>query len=316
MKIALAVHGGAGALKDTYVEERRLQFERSLDQALLAGSSILNSGGNATCAVVEAVAVLEDSPLFNAGRGSVLNRLGAIEMSASVACGGDSLAGAVAAMNQIRNPVRAALKMLAHPHTVLMGHEAESWLLQNGSFDTEPADWFITDERRSQWERLREHEAASVDHDTQTVGAVARDQQGGLAAATSTGGLANQLPGRLPDTAVPGAGTWADDRTIAVSGTGNGDIFLRHAFARRLADLVELEGVSADRAAHTALAELAYLGGDGGCIAVAPRGAPIMKMSTNGMFRGLLAEDGTTYVAVFRDEPLHRPGAGLSSVGA
>lgn len=315
MSIALAVHGGAGAIRPERVEEDRAGYEHALDDALQAGRAVLVAGGEAVDAVAEAVAALEDSPLFNAGKGSVLSRDGHAEMSASVMQGELLQAGAVGAMRRLRNPVRAARALISHRHTIMVGEASESWLIESYDLATDSADYFITEARRRQWERLQTQPGAvSMDHDTQTVGAVARDEEGRLAAATSTGGLANQLPGRLSDTAIPGAGTWADERTVAVSATGDGDVFIRHGFARRVADLVELEGVSLDRATHTALAELAYLGGEGGCIALAHRGGPVMKMSAKGMFRGLLAEDGQGFVSVFRDEPLHRAGMGLESV--
>ncbi|MEO1171378.1 MAG: isoaspartyl peptidase/L-asparaginase [Myxococcota bacterium] len=314
MSIALAIHGGAGAVSAERLEANRGDYEEALDQALQAGRGILSAGGNAVDAVTEAVATLEDSPMFNAGKGSVLSRDGGAEMSASIMQGELLLAGAVGAVRRLRNPIRAARALLSHRHTAMVGGAAEQWLIDTYGLEAEEPDYFIVPGRKSQWERLQADQTISVDHDTQTVGAVARDADGKLAAATSTGGLANQLPGRLSDSAVPGSGTWADERTIAVSATGDGDVFLRHGFARRVADLVELEGVSLDRASHTALAELAYLGGEGGCIALTHRGAPVMKMSSRGMFRGLLAEDGHGYVSVLRDEPLHRAGKGLESV--
>lgn len=310
MSTALAIHGGAGNISDQRLEAMRDTYETALATALEAGKAVLNEGGRGLDAVLAAVCALEDAPCFNAGRGSVLNGDGEPEMAASVMVGATLDAGAVANLHRIEHPVLAARAMLERRHTLLCGSKAEDWLVSNDALTTQAPEWFVTDERRSQWESLRARGEIAIDHESQTVGAVARDSSGGLAAATSTGGLANQQPGRVPDTAVPGSGTWADDRTIAVSTTGDGDVFLRHGFARRVADLVELEAISPQRACDQALSELKKLGGKGGCLAVGSAGPPVLRMNTPSMFRGLLAEDGRLYVAIGKGEAWHAPGAG------
>lgn len=308
MSIALAVHGGAGAVKPERVERHRAEYEGGLASALARGREVLRARGSALDAVTEATLALEDCEWFNAGRGSVLAAPGEVQMSASLMRGDDLQAGAVGLMRRLRNPVLAARALLDHRHTVMVGSEAEAWLVEHFGLAVESPEWFITEARRAQWEKLRARDAVSLDHETQTVGAVARDHHGHLAAATSTGGLANQASGRLSDSAVPGAGTWAANGIAAVSGTGDGDVFMRLALARRIADLVELEGIPLTRACDQTLHELASLGGEGGVIAVSPEGAPTLRMNSAGMFRGLIDEQGEIYVAVFADEPLHAPG--------
>ncbi len=294
-------------MKPERVERHRADYERGLAHALAMGRNLLRAGGSAVDAATEATTALEDCEWFNAGRGSVLAAPGEAQMSASLMRGEDLQAGAVGLMRRLRNPVRAARELLEDRHTVMVGAEAEAELVERFGLATEAPEWFITEARRTQWEKLRTRGAVSLDHDSQTVGAVARDAQGHLSAATSTGGLANQSSGRLSDSAVPGAGTWAANGIAAVSGTGDGDIFMRLAFARRIADLVELEGVALARACDQTLHELRALGGEGGVIALGPAGAPVLRMSSAGMFRGLIDEQGEIYVAVFVDEPLHPP---------
>jgi beta-aspartyl-peptidase (threonine type) len=259
----VVVHGGAGEPDATHAQARAAGLARAIE----AAREVLRRDGRAVDAVVETVAVLEDDPLFNAGIGAVFCADGTIELCASVMDGASGRVGAMAGLHRTRHPVRAAAALLDHRHGLLFGDRADAWAKAAGLETTSP-DAFWTPERRAQWaKRSRGEPVPSVRGAPETVGAVARDHFGGLAAATSTGGVLGQLPGRVGDTPVVGAGTWADAR-CAVSATGDGDVFLRAGFARRLGDLVELAGLDVERAARQALEEVRRLGGLGGCIAI------------------------------------------------
>jgi beta-aspartyl-peptidase (threonine type) len=269
----IVVHGGAGTLD----AERRSgagaeAHAAALARAVEAGRSVLQRDGGAHEAVVEAVVVLEDDPGFNAGRGAVPCSNGSLELSASLMDGRTRRVGAMVGLRRTRHPVRAAATLLDHAHGLLFGEQADLFASRAG-LERVPPDFFWTEQRRRQW---RERRAAAdspsgPDRPPETVGAVALDRSGGLAAATSTGGVLGQLAGRVGDSPVVGAGTWAD-LLCAVSATGDGDVFLRAAFARRLADLVELAGLDVQGAARRALDEVNELGGLGGCIALDARG--------------------------------------------
>lgn len=301
----LMVHGGAGKLsaRQTSAPERK-GYEAGLADALRAGQAVLTGGGTALDAVCAAVASLEDNPLFNAGRGAVLCSDGSIELSASVMDGRDLSVGAMGSLKRARNPVMGARTLLPHMHGLLSGAEADDYAERHGVEMVSP-EYFRVAAREEQWQRLQGTHAVTLDHagDAQgTVGAVALDMHGNLAAATSTGGLANQLPGRLGDTPVVGAGTWADNRTCAVSATGKGDSFARVAFARRVADLIELAGVPAAQAAMRGLEEVRGVGGEGGCILLTPDGQPHWPFISDQMLRGRVTGDGAPVVAILPGE--------------
>ncbi len=305
----LAIHGGAGRLKDSQTRAPvRQDYERGLADALRAGQSILFAGGGAVDAVCAAVAVLEDNELFNAGRGAVLCSNGEVELSASVMDGNDGSVGAMAGLRRVRNPVIGARTMMGHMHGLLFGAEADARAERAGLEMTAP-DYFITDRRRAQWSELRGTGAIALDHSDRdnvqgTVGAVARDAQGNLAAATSTGGLANQLPGRVGDTPIVGAGTWADNQVCAVSTTGKGDAFAQLAFARRVADLIELTGMNVPDAAAAALDDVVRVGGEGGCIVLAPDGELHQPFNTPQMLRGWITGAGQPVVGILPGEKI------------
>lgn len=291
---ALAVHGGAGGSRagdPAWAEVARA----ALAGSLAAGSAVLAAGGPALDAVVAAVAVLEDCPLFNAGRGSVLNADGEVEMDAAVMEGGSRRAGAVAGLRGIANPVRAADAVLRDGrHVLLAGAGAERFALASGAATVDP-DALVTEARRAQWQRARAGTPGG--RAGGTVGAVARDAHGHLAAATSTGGLSGKLAGRVSDSAQIGAGTWADDATCAISATGDGDVFIRAAFASRVDSLVRLARTSLADACARALSEVTHLGGNGGCIAIATEGPPVTPYLTASMPRGVLEEGKEMEVA-------------------
>ena len=287
----LAVHGGAGTLerrKTQYPGRRR--YEQGIAEALQAGQQVLRHGGSAVNAVTEAVIRLEDNELFNAAKGSVLCADGSVELSASIMRGRDLAVGAMVGLKHTKNPIKAARSIMGHTHGLLFGVEGDAYAKSTGLDPVEP-DYFYTRTRIKQWERYKGRTIMASDHSDDeavhgTVGAVARDRRGNLAAATSTGGLVNQLPGRVGDTPVVGASTWADNRTCAVSATGKGDAFARIAFARRVADLIELAGLEAEVASITALEEVKRVRGVGGCIIVDATGSLSFPFNSKHLIRG------------------------------
>lgn len=307
--VALAVHGGAGRLskRRTSYPGRR-PYERALAEALWAGQSVLLRGRSAVSAVAAAVRVLEDCPLLNAAHGAVLCADGSIELSASVMKGRDLAAGAMVGLKRTKNPVLAAQAFLKHSHGLIFGEQADAYSEQIG-LEMVENEYFYTDARRKQWRKRRKRGAkVALDHsddddDVQgTVGAIALDRRGNLAAATSTGGLVNQLPGRVGDSPIVGAGTWADNRVCAVSATGKGDVFARMAFSRHVADLVELTGASIETAGRRALDEVKRIGGEGGCIIMNRQGEIACPFNSRQMLRGWVTEAGPAVVAMLPGE--------------
>jgi beta-aspartyl-peptidase (threonine type) len=283
-------------------------MRRDLSLALDVGAALLASGGSALDAVVAAVTVLEDSRVFNAARGSVLRRDGSVRMDASVMCGRTQRAGAVSLVRSTRNPVRLARALLEREQEVLLaGAEADELAAELG-LEQRPPEYFITDYRLRQLERLRgrapEGEAdtgggdpASPDTDSreeegQTVGAVAWDRAGQLAAATSTGGTTNARTSRIGDSPILGAGTWASDESCAVSATGAGEFFLRAAFAHEVHARVALQGLALDAAARQALSRVVKLGGQGGCVAIDREGHVSTPFTTLAMPRAFQTPSG------------------------
>jgi len=296
----LAIHGGAGPAPpdEAHGGEARWPGQAAgLGAALRAGLAVLADGGPALEAVIAAVMVLEDDEHWNAGRGSALTSAGTVEMDAAVADGRDRRIGGVACVTGVRHPVLAAQAVMDDGrHVLLSGPGAEAFV-REAALAFERPEWFITDRRRRALENLLETGG--------TVGAVARDAAGHLAAATSTGGRNGQLPGRIGDSPVPGAGTWADDAGCAVSATGIGEAFLRAAFAHEVDARLRLEGVDLDTACREALAAVTAAGGNGGCIAVSGGGPPVMPFTTELMHRGWAEVDGPLWVAA-RPGPLER----------
>jgi L-asparaginase / beta-aspartyl-peptidase len=297
----VVVHGGAGALERGRAEPtEEAEARRALAEALGEAMRRLTVGGSALDAAVEAVAVLEDHPLFNAGRGSALTAKGRVEMDASVMDGATRGAGAVACVRRVRNPVRAARAVLEHtPHVLLAGVEADAFAREHGLATVDPP-WLVVPAQRERLRRARRRAAAAAPPHG-TVGAVARDAHGHLAAATSTGGLVGQLPGRVGDSPLPGAGTWADDTTCAVSATGHGEALIRCAFAHEVDAAVRLAGLGLDAAVRAAFERLSALGSSGGCIALAPEGPPVLRFTSAAMWRGWRAAGGEERLALLPD---------------
>src|SRR5712671_196190 len=265
---ALAIHGGAGTLRpDEAARSRAPSYHQGLRRALSVGRDILATGGNALDAVTQAVAALEDNPLFNAGRGSVFTIAGTQEMDASVMDGRDHGAGAVAGILGLRNPILGARAVMEHSHHVLLiGEGALAFCREQQVAFAEPG-YFRTDERwRELQAALAERPPAAAQ--TGTVGAVARDREGNLAAATSTGGMTGKTPGRVGDSPMIGAGTYADNTTCAVSATGHGEFFIRYGAAFEIAARLRYAGQSLQRSARGVIDGLAAIGGSGGVVAI------------------------------------------------
>ena len=295
----LVVHGGAGDGLTKLSPARREATRLGLEAALRAGADHLRRGGSSLDAVVAAVKVLEDSPEFNAGRGSVLTSEGTVETDASVADGNRRRVGAVTVCRGVRYPVEAARAVLERTDHVLLAGDAVAELAERWGLERKEQAWFVTERAVDQLRRMQAA-AGTPTAPGETVGGVARDNDGHLAAATSTGGRVGKLPGRVGDSPVVGAGTWADDRTCAVSATGHGEAFLLAAFAHEVDALVRLSGLGIDDACHRALDAVSWHSGRGGCIAVDSAGTVTMPFNTAGMARGWADASGQLRTGIGR----------------
>lgn len=308
-KTALVIHGGAGVIERSALsaaDEREVR--ESLDRALDAGNAILARGGSAVDAVAAAIVVLEESPQFNAGKGAVFNAQGGHELDASIMEGHTRRAGAVAGVTTVRNPIKLARTVMEHSeHVMLAGPGAEKFADSRPEIERVPNGWFDTERRRRQLEAAQAKEkagAALVEKGRYfgTVGAVALDAQGHIAAATSTGGMTNKRWGRVGDSPVIGAGTWADER-CGVSGTGWGEFYIRNAVAHDICARVAYRGDALATAADEVVNRIVPAnGGDGGAIALDREGNIAMPFNTTGMYRAWIRPDGSRGTAIFRDE--------------
>ena len=311
-KIGLAIHGGAGTIeRSSMTPEREREYRAGLESALTAGYAILERGGSSVDATEAVVRVLEDDPHFNAGKGSVFTSAGTNEMDAAIMDGKTLAAGAVASLKHIRNPISLARLVMEKSGHVMMDSEgAEAFAKENG-MELVDQKYFFTQER---WDALQKIKAAEksrtrgngkkfliTDQDRHgTVGAVALDQNGNLAAATSTGGTTNKRPGRIGDTPVIGAGTYANNATCAVSATGDGEYFIRATVARDVSALMEYRGMSLKEAAQTVLDKVAKLGGTGGLIGIDRQGNVALPFNTAGMYRGYVEPNGKFVVEIYK----------------
>lgn len=316
----LVIHGGAGVIRRADLSaEQEEAYRLALAGAAEAGAAVLRQGGRALDAVEAAVAVLEDDPLFNAGRGAVFTDQGRVALDAAIMDGRGLSAGAVAGVSNVRHPISLARAVMERSnHVMLIGAGAEAFAEAQG-FEQVPQDWFFTERR---WRALEKtlaargqvaperprggHDAAAgLAHDEGkhgTVGAVARDMHGDVAAATSTGGMTGQQWGRVGDSPVIGAGTYADNRSCAVSGTGEGEYFIRLGVARSIAALVELRGLGLQAALDDVVQrQLKALGGEGGVIAVAPGGEMAWSFNTEGMYRACVGAGRPLEVCLYSD---------------
>jgi len=311
-KIGLAIHGGAGTIdRANMTPEKERKYRAGLERALAAGYDILKRGGSSLDATEAAVRVLEDDPHFNAGKGSVFTSAGTNEMDAAIMDGKTLAAGAVAALKYVKNPISLArLVMEKSGHVMMDGEGAEAFAKENG-IELVDAKYFFTQER---WDALRKMKAAEkhrtgragkafviTDQDRHgTVGAVALDRNGNLAAATSTGGTTNKRPGRVGDSPIIGAGTYANDATCAVSATGDGEYFIRATVGHDVSALMEDRGMALNEAAQAVLDKVAKLGGTGGLIAIDRQGNIALPFNTSGMYRGYVDSNGKFVVEIYK----------------
>jgi beta-aspartyl-peptidase (threonine type) len=319
-KIGLVIHGGAGIIdREKMTPDREKEYRESLARALAAGYEILKRGGSSLDATEAAVRVLEDDPHFNAGKGSVFTEAGTNELDAAIMDGKTLKAGAVANLRHIRNPISLARMVMEKSEIamksprvgplLLTGEGAEIFAKQNG-VELVDQKYFFTQERWEALEKIKEAEKSGAagakryiisDQDRHgTVGAVALDQNGNLAAATSTGGTTNKKAGRVGDSPIIGAGTYANNKTCAVSCTGDGEFFVRAVVAHNVSALMEYRGVKLPEAAQTALDQAKQLGGEGGLIAIDKNGDVALPFNTNGMYRGYVDPAGKFVVEIYK----------------
>lgn len=309
---SIAIHGGAGTLlKGQMTPEKEVNYKETLQNALDIGFEILKSGQSATEAVTAAVRVLEDSPLFNAGKGSVFTADGTHEMDAAIMEGKTLQAGAVSLVSGIKNPILLARDVMEKSeHVFLAGTGAMNFAKSLG-YTLEEAAYFYDELRYQQWQELKGTTDFQLDHSKSnkskeskfgTVGAVACDQNGNLAAATSTGGMTNKNWGRIGDTAIIGAGNYANNTTCAVSSTGSGEFFIRGVVAYDVSCLMEYKGLSLAEAADEVVHKrLLNIGGDGGLIAVDAHGNVALPFNTEGMYRAMRTSAGKNNIAIYGD---------------
>lgn len=302
---SLVVHGGAGQiLRDQITPAQDADIRAALSRALSTGGALLESGATAVDAVEAAVRVLEDDPNFNSGRGAVFTYEGRNELDAAIMDGATRAAGAVAGATRTRNPVSLARMVMEESHHVMLsGVGADQFSIEHGLEQVDPS-WFASAQRLADLEELKAAGSDGYDVDLKygTVGAVAVDAHGHVAAATSTGGITGKRWGRIGDSPLIGAGTYADDRACAVSATGAGEFFIREGVAHQICARVRLAGDTVQSAADTVMAAVKALGGNGGVIVVAPDGEAYWSFTTPGMFRGRVCAGGVAEVAVYGDD--------------
>jgi len=311
-KIGLAIHGGAGTIeRSNMTPGREREFRAGLERALTAGYEILKRGGSSLDATEAAVRTLEDDPHFNAGKGSVFTSAGTNEMDAAIMDGKTLAAGAVASLKHVKSPINLARLVMEKSGHVMMDSEGAEAFAKEKGIELVDQKYFFTQDR---WDALQKIKAAEKNHTSGggkaflitdqdrhgTVGAVALDQNGNLAAATSTGGTTNKRPGRIGDTPVIGAGTYANNATCAVSATGDGEYFIRATVGRDVSALMEYRGMSLKDAAQAALDKVAKLGGNGGLIAIDHQGNVTLPFNTSGMYRGYVDANGKFAIEIYR----------------
>ncbi len=314
-QFSLAIHGGAGTiLKQDMTTELEQAYIKGLEESLAAGFAVLEEGGSAVNAVKAAIVVLEDNLLFNAGRGSVFTKKGLQEMDAAIMDGKDLAAGSVAGIRNIRNPIELASEvMLNSNHVFLSGKGANDFAIKQG-LKLEPDEYFFSQFRYDQWKEIRDSDNYSLDHTNKgleelmkdkkfgTVGAVACDSNGNIAAATSTGGMTNKKYGRIGDSPLIGAGTYANNKTCAISCTGHGEPFIRAVAAHDVSCLMEYKGMSLEKAMHEVVnVKLVQMDGEGGMIGVDASGNVAMVLNSAGMYRGMQNSTGKKYIGIYKD---------------
>lgn len=305
---AIALHGGAGTIDPARMTDALQEaYHLGLNTALEAGHSVLQKGGSATEAVLAAVTELENYPLFNAGKGAVFNHIGGHEMDAAIMQGSDLKAGAVCGIRHVKNPIALAHTVMQHSqHVMLSAEGAEIFAKEQGIAMADDA-YFFTQQRYDQWQALKDSSNYQLDHSKNpsnkmgTVGAVARDQYGHLAAATSTGGMTNKQYGRIGDSPIIGAGTYANDHTCAISCTGHGELFIRSVVAYDISCLMAYKGMSLQEACDTVVMDkLVKIGGEGGLVAIDAQGHIAMPFNSEGMYRASMNVQGEKLIKIYR----------------
>ena len=311
--ITLVIHGGAGTIRrENMTPEKEKAYHDALKQALDSGYAVLERGGTSLDAVIATIKLMEDDPLFNAGKGSVFTNEGKNELDASIMDGSNLMAGAVAGVTTIKNPITAAYAVMAKSeHVMLTGRGAEKFAAEQGLEIVDPS-YFFDSTRYKQLLRAKEKEfslEASFedpyikDKKFGTVGAVALDKFGNIAAGTSTGGMTNKKYGRVGDAPIIGAGTYADNNTCGVSATGHGEYFIRLGVARDISAMMEYTGANLQEAADSVvMKKLERLGGDGGIIALDRQGNISMTFNSDGMYRGFIRKKGESKTFIFKDD--------------
>ncbi|WP_400190642.1 isoaspartyl peptidase/L-asparaginase family protein [Hymenobacter sp. B81] len=321
-EIALALHGGAGTIaRHLLSPEAERDYRQALHDALLGGYELLRQGASALDAVEATVVRLENCPLFNAGRGAVFTHEGHHEMDASLMEGATRRAGAVTGVRRIQNPIQAARLVMEHSEHVLLAWPGAEEFARQHDLPMQPPEYFFTEHRYAQLQEALLSGRVRLDHSQEapleepipfdedpkkkmgTVGAVARDQQGHLAAATSTGGMTNKRYSRIGDSPLIGAGTWADDRTCAISCTGHGEYFIRAVVAHDVACLMEYRGLSLAEACRVVVHDkLAPIGGEGGLVAVDAAGNIALLFNSEGMYRASISSRQPLFVGIYKEE--------------
>ncbi len=299
-KFAIVIHGGAGNVNpENYSEERQKVYAEALEHALDTGIFILERGGTSLDAVEQVIIILENSPLFNAGKGAVFTNEGRNELDASIMEGKTLNSGAVAAVGDIKNPIRAARKVMEESeHVMLIGNGASRFAAEHG-LEIVDSSYFYTEQRWKSLERIRKTSKAEK---YGTVGCVAFDQEGNLAAGTSTGGMTNKKYGRVGDSPIIGAGTYANNNSCAVSATGHGEFFIRYTVAHDISALMQYADLSLQEAASKVIQEkLKSVGGMGGIIAIDNQGNIVIEFNTSGMFRAYANSSGEKGIKMFRE---------------
>ncbi len=314
-RFSLVIHGGAGTiLKEDMTPDLEEAYQKGLNEALDAGYAVLEEGGSSVNAVKAAVVILEDNVLFNAGKGSVFTKKGVQEMDAAIMDGHTLDAGSIAGVRNVRNPIELATEVLRNSnHVFLSGKGANDFAIKQG-VKLEPDDFFFSQFRYDQWKALRDSDNYSLDHTHQrleelmrdkkfgTVGAVACDVDGHIAAATSTGGMTNKKYGRIGDTPIIGSGTYANNATCAISCTGHGEIFIRAVAAYDVSCLMEYKGMSLQQAMQTVVDKLRRMEGEGGMIGVDAAGNTAMVINCAGMYRAMRSSNGEHFVGIYGTE--------------
>ncbi len=307
---SIAIHGGAGTIRqEDMTESHSRNVESTLKRSIETGISILSQGGSSLEATAAAVVVMENSELFNAGRGSVFNADGVVEMEAAIMCGKTLNAGAVTCVKNVKNPILLATEIMNKSNHILLDGSGAEMFAREAGIAFEESNYFFTEHRFNQLKEAQKNNNVQLDHSDSndgkfgTVGAVAMDQSGNLAASTSTGGMTNQHSGRVGDSPMIGAGTYANNNTCAVSCTGTGEAFIRSVSAYDLSAMMEYGGHSLDSAGDIVINEkLSKINGMGGLIAVDNKGNLILPFNSEGMYRGSFKSNGVLNIAMYQDE--------------